>query len=96
LALLQAFLTHTGHLLHRLLSDHRVMTPFTQEESAWILGFWLSRQTEGGGTITGAGVFPAAQVAQMPPDRVKQAAHLPGLTFCLLADQRAAAWLNAR
>jgi hypothetical protein len=100
--LLQAFLTHAGQLLHlrgwhRLLSDHRVMTPLTADEGAWILGYWLTRQTEGGGLITGAGVFPAEQVARMPAEQVDQEAHLPGLTFRMFADEnQAAAWLRQR
>lgn len=100
--LLQAFLTHTGQLLqlrgwHRLISDHRVMVPFTGEESTWILEYWLTRQTEGGGTIIGAGVFPAEQVAQMPAAHVEQEAHLPGLTFRMFTDEKqAAAWLQNR
>ncbi|UOQ74895.1 hypothetical protein [Hymenobacter cellulosilyticus] len=100
--LLQAFLTHTGQLMqlrgwHRLLSDHRVMRPFTPDESAWILSYWLSRQTEGGGVITGAGVFPAEQVARMPAEHVEQDAHRPGLVFRMFADEnQAATWLLQR
>ena len=43
---LQALLIHTGQLLrrrqwNRLLGDQRRMTPFTKEESAWIVEHWL-------------------------------------------------------
>jgi hypothetical protein len=43
---LPALLMHTCHLLHRhqwyrLLGDQRQMMPFTEEESKWILEYWL-------------------------------------------------------
>jgi hypothetical protein len=44
----QNYLLHTGRLLHRqgwhkILSDQRLLTPFTQEEQALILDFWQAR-----------------------------------------------------
>lgn len=102
MSLLQAFLTHTGQLLqqrgwHRLLSDHRVMTPFSPEESEWILGYWLTRQTEGGATIAGAGLLPAELFAQLPPAQTQQDSALPGLIFRMFDDEAAAAaWLQQR
>jgi hypothetical protein len=97
---LQAFLQHTGQLMrlrgwHRLLSDHRVMHPFAPEERDWILNYWLTRQTEGGTSIVGAGVYPPEQVAQMPAAQTEQAAQLPGITFRIFAaPEPAAAWLG--
>lgn len=45
---LQAFLTHTSTLLqsrgwYKMLADQRRMSPFTPEESSWIVDYWLSR-----------------------------------------------------
>jgi hypothetical protein len=96
---LQAFLQHTGQLMHqrgwhKLLSDHRVMTPFASEERAWILDYWLARQTDGGPSIVGAGIYPPEQVAQLPASQTQQAAQLPGITYRIFdAPEAAAAWL---
>jgi hypothetical protein len=97
---LQAFLQHTGHLMHqrgwhRLLSDHRVMEPFAPEERDWILGYWLTRQTEGSGPIVGAGVYPPEQVARLPAAQTQQAAQLPGITFRIFSTiEEATNWLG--
>jgi hypothetical protein len=97
---LQAFLQHTGQLLHRrgwhkLLSDHRAMAPFSAAKRAWILDYWLTRQTAGGTAIVGAGVYPPEHLAQLPAAQRDQPAHLPGITYRLFATpEAAAAWLG--
>src|SRR5689334_9063262 len=52
----QDYLWHTGQLLHRkswrkMLSDQRLLSPFTTEEQALILDFWYARQFTAGPTI---------------------------------------------
>jgi hypothetical protein len=56
LADVQEFLTHTGRLLqlrswYKILSDQRLLMPFSEEEQALILDFWQARHFSLGATI---------------------------------------------
>ncbi|MBC6988667.1 hypothetical protein [Hymenobacter sp. BT491] len=58
LADVQAFLVHTGRLLqrrgwHKMLSDQRLLKPFTEADQALILDYWRARRVEAG-PVTGA------------------------------------------
>lgn len=97
---LQALLTHTGNLLqrngwNRLLGDQRLMAPFTQEESAWIVDYWLdgSRQRPGG--IYGAVILANDVYARLSMDQVMHEARASALTYRLFdSEANAIAWLR--
>ena len=99
LAYLQAFLRHTGQLLtlrgwHKVLGDHRLMTPYTEQESQWIVEYWLSKEHQGR-AIYGAVVLAPAEWAQLPDAYRQQAAQAGVMTFHLFAEESAAlAWLG--
>jgi hypothetical protein len=97
---LQALLTHTRNLLernrwHRMLGDQRRMTPFTEEESTWIVNHWLdaSRQRLGG---LYAGILVSGEAfALISPEQVGQEATIAALTYRLFDDEApAVAWLR--
>ncbi|TDN40233.1 hypothetical protein E4631_18240 [Hymenobacter sp. UV11] len=96
---LQAVLTHLSNLLRRrdwykILGDQRAMSPFTEQESAWIVDYWLdvTRQRPGGlyaAVLLAEDVFARLAATQLRLEN-KQAA----LTYHLFEDQaEAAAWL---
>lgn len=85
---LQALLTHTRNLLernqwHRMLGDQRLMSPFTAEESAWIVDYWLdgSRQRPSG--LYAAVLVSPDDFALLPPDQAQQEIKVAALTYRL-------------
>ncbi|MBC6609110.1 hypothetical protein H8B13_19990 [Hymenobacter sp. BT188] len=99
LAYLQAFLRHVGQLLtlrgwHKVLGDHRQLTPYTEQESQWIVAYWLSEEHQGR-AIYGAVILPPAEWVQLPDPYRLQAAQAGVMTFRVFADDSAAlAWLG--
>jgi len=96
---LQAFLTHTGQLLRRngwnkLLGDQRLMTPFTEEESAWIVQHWL-QASERGNEVYGAVLVPNDVFARLSVSQVMSEAKAAALTYRLFDTEEAAQdWLK--
>lgn len=101
LAYLQAFLRHVGQLLklrewHKILGDHRVMTPYTEEESQWIVDYWLSYNNQGR-EIYGAVVVALDEWAQLPDSYRLQEAQAGAMTYRLFDDEATAlTWLQQR
>ncbi|HEX8349395.1 MAG TPA: hypothetical protein VF598_05505 [Hymenobacter sp.] len=95
---LQAFLTHAGHLLQRrgwykLLGDQRFMEPFTPEESAWIVDYWLTRARQGS-EVYGAVVLPNDVFARLSVSQVINEAKAAAMTYRLFDNEdEAKAWL---
>ncbi|MDQ2771461.1 MAG: hypothetical protein M3Y54_13295 [Bacteroidota bacterium] len=97
---LQALLTHTRNLLdrnkwHRMLGDQRLMAPFTDEETAWIVDYWLdgSRQRPGG--IYGAVLLANDVFARLSMAQVMHEAKASALTYRLFdSEASAVAWLR--
>lgn len=97
---LQAFLTHTSHLLklrgwNKMLGDQRRMAPFTPEESAWIVDYWLSRSQQARDTVYGAVLVPDDVFARLSVNNVMHEARTAALTYRLFTDEtEARAWLR--
>ena len=95
----QAFLTHTGQLLrrrdwNRLLGDQRQLHPFTEQETAWIVDYWLDRPV--GQQILAAVLLAPEAFAQMPVEQHDHEATVASLTYRLYDNLEAAeAWLQA-
>ncbi|AIZ63968.1 hypothetical protein PK28_10215 [Hymenobacter sp. DG25B] len=96
---LQAFLRHTGQLLrlhgwNRLLGDQRLMSPYTPEESQWIVEYWLAHQNQGQ-AVYGAVILPEDEFARLSVNQVMQEAQAAALTYRLFDNEAAAvAWLK--
>ncbi|WP_375435952.1 hypothetical protein [uncultured Hymenobacter sp.] len=74
----QGFLTHTGRLLqrygwHRMLSDQRVMLPFTEDERLLILDYWQKRYLAYG-LVTGAVVLSHDVFTRLSFSQIQQQA----------------------
>lgn len=101
LAHLQAFLTHTGKLLqlrgwHRILGDQRLMAPFTEEESRWIVDYWLSHDNQRS-EVHGAILVPQDVFARLSLSNVMHEAKAAALTYRMFDNEAAAvAWLRLR
>jgi hypothetical protein len=97
---LQALLTHTSILLHRkkwykILGDQRLMSPFTEEERAWIVEHWLSHDPQRPGGIYAAVVVANDVFARLAASQVQHEAKTSVLTYRLFEhDADAAAWLQ--
>ncbi|GAA4509493.1 hypothetical protein GCM10023172_43070 [Hymenobacter ginsengisoli] len=97
---LQALLTHTGQLLKRnnwnkLLGDQRLMTPFTPEESAWIVDYWLDRARQRPGGIYGAVILANDVFARLSMTQVMTDAKAAALTYRLFdSEEKAVEWLK--
>ncbi|MCC2548597.1 hypothetical protein LJY25_19270 [Hymenobacter sp. BT175] len=97
---LQAFLTHTGQLLrlrgwHKLLADQRQLTPYTPDESQWIVDFWLSVEQRGTRTIYGAVLLPHDVFARLSVSQVVADTTASVLTYRLFdAEDAAQQWLR--
>ena len=97
---LQALLTHTLNLLqrngwHRMLGDQRLMAPFTEEESAWIVDHWLDPSRHGSMGLYGAVLLAPDVFAHLPHDQVMHDAKAAALTYRLFDTEEAAvAWLQ--
>jgi hypothetical protein len=97
---LQALLTHTSNLLvrnnwNRLLGDQRLMAPFTEEESAWIVSYWLDNTRQSSGNIYGAILLAQDVFARLTMDQVMHEAQASVLTYRNFDDEgKAVAWLR--
>ena len=97
---LQALLTHTRNLLernqwHRMLGDQRLMAPFTEEEGAWIVDYWLDATRQRPGGIYGAVLLANDVFARLSMDQVMHEARASALTYRLFdSEDKAIAWLR--
>ena len=97
---LQALLTHTRNLLernqwHRMIGDQRLMDPFTEEESTWIVDYWLDASRQRPGGLYGALILANDAFAQVPKDQVMHEAKAAALTYRVFdSEDNAAAWLR--
>jgi hypothetical protein len=97
---LQALLTHTRNLLvrnnwYRLLGDQRLMAPFTEEESAWIVDYWLDRSRQGPHGLYGAVLLAHDVFARLSNDQVMHEAKAAALTYRVFnREETAVAWLR--
>ncbi len=95
---LQAFLTHTGQLLqrrswNRLLGDQRRLHPFSEQESTWIVDYWLDRPA--GQQIMAAVVLNPEDFAQVPAGLRDQEATAASLTYRFFEEvEQAEVWLQ--
>ncbi len=96
---LQAFLTHTSHLLHRqgwrkLLGDQRLMSPFTEEERLWIVDYWLMRSVADN-QVYGAVLVPHDVFARLSVSQMISEAREAALTYRLFDNEfEASSWLR--
>ncbi|WP_426059243.1 hypothetical protein [Hymenobacter sp. B1770] len=97
---LKALLTHTGNLLqrnhcNRLLGDQRLMTPYTEEESAWIVNYWLDSSRQAPGGIFGAVLLANDVFARLSNAQVMHDAKAAALTYRHFdKEENAMAWLR--
>jgi hypothetical protein len=97
---LQALFSHTRNLLHRnqwyrLLGDQRHMVPYTEEESAWIVTYWLDSTRQRPEGIYAAVVLANDVFARLSMDQVMHEAKASALTYRLFdSESKAAAWLR--
>lgn len=97
---LQAFLTHTGQLLlrrnwHRILGDQRLLAPFTDEETAYIMDYWLTRPAAR--PIWAAVILPNDVFARLSVSQIASEATAATMTYRLFSDGKAAEdWLLGR
>jgi hypothetical protein len=97
---LQALLTHTGILLrrnnwHKLLGDQRLMAPFSEEESKWIVESWLAGPQQRVGDLHGAILVAHDVFARLSMSQVMHEAKASSLTYRLFEDEaQATAWLR--
>ncbi|MBH8558948.1 hypothetical protein [Hymenobacter negativus] len=96
---LQTLLGHAKQLLalrgwHKVIGDHRLMTPFTPEESTWVNECWLSMPRTRMHDFYGAVLLPAEVLARLPIDEATGETTARALTYRLFAEEaEAAAWL---
>ncbi|MBC8085523.1 MAG: hypothetical protein H7Z21_20175 [Hymenobacter sp.] len=97
---LQALLTHTRNLLernqwHRLLGDQRLMAPFTDEESAWIVDHWLDPSRQGPRGLYGAVLLAHDVFARLSNAQIMHDAKASALTYRVFdTEETAVAWLR--
>ncbi|MVN78105.1 hypothetical protein GO988_17385 [Hymenobacter sp. HMF4947] len=96
---LQAVLTHTGNLLHRrgwnkILGDQRLMAPFTEEETTWIMTYWLDHNRQRPGGIYAAVLLANDVFARLSATQLRHEAKAAALTYRLFEEEvEATAWL---
>jgi hypothetical protein len=96
----QALLTHLGHLLHRrnwhkVLTDQRVMTPFTDEEREWINQRWLHTPLGVRQERVAAVLLPHDVFARLSSNLVMHDAKEGALTYHIFEDEATAGmWLR--
>jgi hypothetical protein len=97
---LQALLTHTSQLLrrrnwYRILGDQRRMSPFTPEESQWILEYWLDPANQRAQGVYAAVLLAEDVFARLAASQLMQDAKAAALTYHLFDNEpAAAAWLR--
>jgi len=93
----QTFLAYTGRLLqlrgwHKMLSDQRLLLPFTAAEQALILDYWQARHAQLG-AVVGAVIVSQDVFTRLSFQHIKQQAQ-GALTYRLFEQEaEAAAWL---
>ena len=96
----QALLTHTSLLLRRnhwhcILADQRLMTPFTEPETAWVTTFWLDPANQPAGGLHAAVILADDVFARLATSMMRQTLQSAALTYRLFKDEAgAAAWLR--
>lgn len=96
----QALLTHLGHLLqrrnwHKVLTDQRVMAPFTEQERAWINERWLHTPLEVRQERMAAVLLPHDVFARLATNQVMHDAKEGALSYHIFEDEMAAGvWLR--
>ena len=96
----QALLTHTGLLLqrngwNRVLGDQRLMSPFTEEETTWVVENWLDPAPQRAGGIYTAVVVAQDVFARLAASQLQQEAKASTLTYRHFNNEEAAAaWLS--
>ncbi|MCI1186969.1 hypothetical protein MON38_06025 [Hymenobacter sp. DH14] len=99
LADFQALLTHTGQLLRRrgwqrILADQRLMTPFTEAETAWVTSFWLDPANQPPGGLHAAVMLADDVFARLATNTMRETLQSAALTYRLFKDEATAtAWL---
>ncbi|GAB3242214.1 hypothetical protein GCM10027346_38260 [Hymenobacter seoulensis] len=97
---LQALLTHTSVLLRRnnwnkLLGDQRQMSPYTPEESAWIVDYWLDSSRQRPEGIYGAVLLAQDVFARLTMSQVMGEAKASTLTYRVFdQEEDAVEWLK--
>jgi hypothetical protein len=100
MASFQALVAHTGLLLrrnrwHRILADQRLMTPFTNEESAWVQNYWLDPANQPPGGLFAAAVLANDVFARLATGLMRQEVQSPVLTYRVFDNEvSAVAWLH--
>ena len=92
----QAVLTHTGNLLrrkqwHKILGDQRLMTPFTEQETAWITNYWLDHARHRAGGIYAAVLLANDVFARLAATQLRHEAKAAALTYRLFESEADAA-----
>ena len=96
----QAALTHTGNLLHlhnwyKILGDQRLMVPFTEEESVWVVQYWLDYTRQRAGSHYAAVILAHDVFARLSAMQLRTNIKEAGFTYCLFEEELAAAtWLR--
>ena len=93
----QSFLTHTGLLLqrkgwNRILGDQRLLSAFTDEETAYILEYWLTRPEAK--PIWAAVILPNDVFARLSVSQVVSETKAAAMTYRLFSNaEEAEQWL---
>lgn len=96
----QALLTHLGHLLarrrwHKVLTDQRAITPFTDQERAWVNERWGSGATEPPQETVAALLLPHDVFARLSTSQIIHDARAGSLVYHIFEDEVAAGtWLR--
>lgn len=100
LATFQAFLTHLENLLQRrgwykMLANHRLMSPFTEEENTWLREHWLAVSHAGPREMVAAVLLPEEVFARLAlSSNMLQSAREGALVYRIFTDaQTADTWL---
>lgn len=78
-----------------MLGDQRLMAPFTEEESAWIVNYWLDANRQRPGGLYGAVLLANDVFARLSMNQVMHEARASALTHRLFdSEANAVAWLR--
>jgi hypothetical protein len=95
----QAALTHTGNLLrlrgwYKIMGDQRLMSPFTEEETAWVMTYWLDQSRQRAGGIYAAVLLANDVFARLSATQLRHEAKASAMTYRLFEEETAAEqWL---
>jgi hypothetical protein len=96
----KTFLTHLEHLLnrrgwHKLLTDQRALSPFTDEERAWISKMWIHNTQSIRHETIAAILLPNDVFARLASNQIMHDAREGTLVYHVFQDEFAAAtWLK--